>query len=58
VPSWTNRRDGTGDGTIALRFPDGHRCTAHLEGAPLDLFAHAWREERLWVAVARVSAQG
>lgn len=50
VPSWTNRLNGVGDGTIALRFPDGHRYTAHLERVPLDLFATAWREEVLWVA--------
>jgi len=36
-----NRRDGVGDGTIALRFPDGYRFTAHLESVPLDLFAKA-----------------
>lgn len=50
VPSWTNRQNGVGDGAIALRFPDGHRCTAYLERAPLDLFATAWREEALWLA--------
>ncbi len=50
VPSWTHRRDGIGDGTITLRFPDGHRATARLDGVPIDLFATAWREETLWVA--------
>jgi hypothetical protein len=50
VPSWDSRRNGCGDGSIALRFPDGHRFTAHLENVPLDLFANAWREEALWVA--------
>lgn len=49
-PSWDSRRNGCGDGSIALRFPDGHRFTAHLENVPLDLFANAWREEALWVA--------
>lgn len=48
--SWTNRYNGVGDGTIALRFADGHRYTAHLDGVPLDVFATAWREEALWVA--------
>jgi hypothetical protein len=50
VSSWTNRLQGRADGTIALRFPDGHRYTAHLEGVPIDLLANAWREEALWVA--------
>jgi len=50
VSSWTNRMQGRADGTIAVRFPDGHRYTAHLEGVPVDLFANAWREETLWVA--------
>jgi hypothetical protein len=48
--SWTNRRYGTADGTAELTFPDGHRAVAHLEGAPVDLLATAWREETLWVA--------
>jgi hypothetical protein len=50
VSSWTSRQGGVGDGTIALRFPDGHRYTVHLEHAPLDVFANAWREETLWLA--------
>lgn len=50
VPGWTTRANGVADGTIALRFPDGHRYTVHLERAPLDLFATAWREEALWLA--------
>lgn len=48
--SWTTRRDGTADGTTELRFPDGHRITARLDGVPVDLLATAWREETLWVA--------
>ncbi len=48
--SWTNRQYGTADGTVELRFPDGHRFTAELTGVPVDLLATAWREETLWVA--------
>jgi hypothetical protein len=48
--SWTTRQNGTADGTAELRFPDGHRLTARLDGVPVDLLATAWREETLWVA--------
>jgi hypothetical protein len=43
-------RNGLADGTIALRLPDGRRFTAHLDRAPLDLFANVAHDRTLWVA--------
>lgn len=35
APSWQVRRSGLADGVVTLTFPDGRRCTAHLDRAPL-----------------------
>jgi len=48
--SWHARRNGLADGTVALRFPDGRRLTAHLHDAPINLFANVAHEKTLWVA--------
>lgn len=47
--SFRARWDGLADGTVALRFPDGRRFTAHLHRAPLDLFANVAHDKILWV---------
>lgn len=54
VTSWRVRRNGLVAGTVALTLPDGRALTAHLDRAPLDLFANVHQEKALWLAGDRV----
>lgn len=50
VSSWRVRWNGFVAGTVVLTLPDGRVLIAHLNRAPLDLFANVRQENALWIA--------